>query len=302
MKERSIGSIGELCKHKDKGGMGFRDIHAFNLAMLAKQAWRLIQGRPSLFVRVYKARYFPNSSFMDVDLGANPSFVWCSLLEARDLIRAGMAWIVGDGQSIRATDHRWLTHPPLFRPDANTNMKVADSIDHRTRQWNGPLLHTTFLQSTTEDIQRIKIGEEGVRDKLRWKENKNGCFSVRTAYRVALRLKQTENVEHSTAREDKKFWNKMWKLPVPPKVRNFMRRACSDILPTSANLCRMRVLVDPSCTICRQHDETVAHVLWECSLARNVWAMVKGKFQKCNSKAQNFYTLARQMEEKLPKK
>ena len=101
---------GKLCKPKDKGGMGFRDIHAFNLAMLAKQSWRLIQGGPSLFVRVYKARYFPNNSFMDADLGANPSFVWRSLLEARDLIRAGTAWIVGDGQSISVTDHRWLTH------------------------------------------------------------------------------------------------------------------------------------------------------------------------------------------------
>ena len=60
--------------------------------------------------------------------------------------------------------------------------------------------------------------------------------------------------------------------------------------------------MDPSCTICRQHDETVAHVLWECSLARNVWAMVRGKLQKFNSEAQNFYTLAQQMEEKLLKK
>ena len=33
-----------------------------------------------------------------------------------------------------------------------------------------------------------------------------------------------------------------------------------------------------------------------------MWAMVKGKLQKCNSEARNFYTLARQMEEKLPKK
>ena len=144
-----------------------------------------------------------------------------------------------------------MVNPPLFRPDANTNMKVADSIDHRTRQWNGPLLHTTFLQSTTEDIQRIKIGEEGVQDKLHWKENKNGCFSVRIAYRVALQLQQIENVEHSTAREDKKFWNKMWKLLVHPKVRNFIWRACFDILLTSANLCRRRVPVDPSYTICR---------------------------------------------------
>ena len=65
----------KLCNSKDRGGMGFRDIHAFNIAMLAKQARRLIQGSLSLFFRVYKARYFPNCSFMEAEMGNNPSFV-----------------------------------------------------------------------------------------------------------------------------------------------------------------------------------------------------------------------------------
>lgn len=59
----------KLCNSKDRGGMGFRDIQAFNLALLAKQTWRLIHNNHSLFFHVYKARYFPNCSFMDAVLG-----------------------------------------------------------------------------------------------------------------------------------------------------------------------------------------------------------------------------------------
>ena len=78
--------------------MGFRHIHAFNLAMLEKQAWRLIHKTHSLFYRVYKARYFPSFSLMEAKLGINLSFVWRSVLQAREVIKEGSAWQVGNGQ------------------------------------------------------------------------------------------------------------------------------------------------------------------------------------------------------------
>ena len=68
--------------------------------MLAKQAWRVIHNNQSLFYRVYKVRYFPNCSFMLAVLGLNPSFVWRSLLAARDVIREGSTLRVGYGQNI----------------------------------------------------------------------------------------------------------------------------------------------------------------------------------------------------------
>ena len=64
-----------LCNPKNLGGMGFCDLHAFNLAMLAKQAWRMLHHIKSLFYWIYKARYFPDKLFLEAEIGHNPSHV-----------------------------------------------------------------------------------------------------------------------------------------------------------------------------------------------------------------------------------
>ena len=47
---------------KCKGGLGFKDFTLMNLALLAKQAWRIINNPNSLWVRFSKAVYFPTST------------------------------------------------------------------------------------------------------------------------------------------------------------------------------------------------------------------------------------------------
>lgn len=102
--------------------MGFCDIFAFNLAMLAKQAWRLIHNNQLLFYMVYKARYFSNYSFITAVLGSNPSFVWRSLLATWDVIREGSTWKVGEGRSIGVTSHKWLATRSVFLHEPNEQM------------------------------------------------------------------------------------------------------------------------------------------------------------------------------------
>lgn len=79
-----------LCKHKNMGGMGFRNLRDFNFAMLGKQGWRLMTQPLSLAAQMFKARYFPHGSFLTAQLGTNPSFVWRSIWEAQSFLRKGV--------------------------------------------------------------------------------------------------------------------------------------------------------------------------------------------------------------------
>ena len=147
----------KLCTHKKKGGMGFRDVSVFNLVMLAKQAWMLIHNNQSLFCRVYKARYFLNCSFMLAELRPNPSFVWRPLLAARDVIREGSTWRVGDGRNFGVLSHKWLQNEPVFLNELDDQMRVSDLINPDTRQWDRGKLVATFTQSTCAEILALPL-------------------------------------------------------------------------------------------------------------------------------------------------
>jgi hypothetical protein len=62
-----------LSVHKSHGGMGFKDLTAFNLSMLGKQGWKLQTDNDSHVSRIFKARYFPHGTYLTASLGHNPT-------------------------------------------------------------------------------------------------------------------------------------------------------------------------------------------------------------------------------------
>ena len=72
--------------------MGFRELRKFNDALLGKQVWRLLTDTNSLLYRVFKAKFFPHSSILEVDSKIKGSYAWQSILKARDVIKNGIVW------------------------------------------------------------------------------------------------------------------------------------------------------------------------------------------------------------------
>lgn len=90
-----------LCDVKEVGGLGFKNLTDFNVAMLAKQAWRLVNNTNPLVSQLMKAKYYPKTDFLNASLGANPSYVWRSILESQAVVRQGCRRRIGDGKDTR---------------------------------------------------------------------------------------------------------------------------------------------------------------------------------------------------------
>ena len=93
MREKYIGRIGAFCLGQNmKGGIGFRDLRFLNLAMLAKQGWRLLHDRSSLLFQCFKARYFPRCNFLEAVESLNCSYAWKSMVAALPILKSGCRW------------------------------------------------------------------------------------------------------------------------------------------------------------------------------------------------------------------
>lgn len=126
-----------LCIPKCEGRLGFRNIFAFNLGMLAKQGWKLLIEPNSLISKVLKAKYYPNVSFMDAPIQLNVSYTWNSICAARKVVDLGSYWLVGRGQSIRIWEDPWIPTTSTFRPfspklEGCSLMTVDELVDKNT--------------------------------------------------------------------------------------------------------------------------------------------------------------------------
>ncbi|KAG7941775.1 hypothetical protein I3843_16G063500 [Carya illinoinensis] len=279
---------------KSGGGLGFRNFENFNLAMLTKQGWRLLQNRTSLVAQVLSSKYFPDGAMLKAKLGNNPSLIW-SIMAAKPLLEEGLIWRIGNGCSTKLWHDRWLPSPTSFKIQSRINTlegeaKVAEIIEQDTKTWNLHLIKEIFTEEEVKKIQRIPLSVCNSEDKIIRRYTANGIFLVKSAYHLMNEMQQ-ENKGRTNCGKTAEKWGKLWELKVPNAEKLFLWKASNNFLPTKQNLFKKKVVEDPSCPMCSQQVESIEHALWECKAARDVWGMCSRKLQKSYISNQTFKEL-----------
>lgn len=131
------------------GGLAFKDIETFNLRLLARQAWRILQEPSSLSARVLKAVYFPDANFLSTSLGSSSSRIWKAIIDGKDVLNQGLIRRIGTGEYTYVWRMNWLSRDGLMRPvSCISNMppeKVSEPIDPVTKTWDLQVLISHFI-------------------------------------------------------------------------------------------------------------------------------------------------------------
>jgi hypothetical protein len=226
--------------------------------------------------------------------------VWCSIWNAKFLLNEGMVWRVGNGRSIKIWGDKWLPSPTTYAIQSSiyrldSEAKVCDVIDLDLQWWNIPLMREVFREEEEEKICSMAICPCTQQDQTIWVGNKNGDFSVRSAYHLAHDLNSREASGCSYTDSLTPLWKHIWLINVLRVVKLFLWQACNNILPTKENLFKKKITDDPLCLVCCMEVEVevemVGHALWSCLAVRDVWLECNVSIQKSCSAEEGFTTI-----------
>jgi len=274
----------DICKQKEDGGFGIRDIRKFNYALLAKWKWRTISGHEGRWNEVLNSKYGLDASFGHVPVKLQ-SWWWRDLVNVckegggEGWFLEQVGWNLGSGDKVRFWEDVWVgnstlktLYPRLYSLSLNQGQKVEEVGVWDDLEWRWTLNWRRSRFEWESDLE-YELGNliSGVRvrkdveDTLLWKSSKDGMFSVSAAYEC---LSKPERVPK------KEVYTLLWKVKTFPNVMLLVWRVLLVRIPTRLSLRSRGVVMNSTmCALCLSVEESSQHLFLECKHAWRVWSM-----------------------------
>ncbi|CAN1836022.1 Putative ribonuclease H protein At1g65750 [Linum perenne] len=146
-------------------------------------------------------------------------------------------------------------------------MKIVWGLISRPTELWAKVLVSKYLKTTDHGFTLARKSMSPPKDRLGkdalvWGLEPNGLFSVRSAY-----LMITDNAE---APSDS-MWRYIWDWKGPNRIKHFLWLASHRKLLTNEERGKRHLTTQVLCHRCSFHNESISHVIYECSFAMQVW-------------------------------
>lgn len=104
---------------------------------------------------VLKGKYSPCTSLCDAKTPPNSSYTWRSILSAREIIKEGSTWVIGNGQNVRFWKEAWLPTLPggrLLSPPPSSESGRSYVSEWRTDDGQAWDVQAMYEHLTTTEI------------------------------------------------------------------------------------------------------------------------------------------------------
>ncbi|KAL4282980.1 hypothetical protein GQ457_16G018030 [Hibiscus cannabinus] len=157
----------DLYLPKAAGGIGFKDLHLFNIALLGKQIWRLLSVQGSLLYRTLRAKYFPDGDLLSASAPTRSSFAWKGLHRAMLRLRDGFFWTLGIDSQVRLFRDRLggFSHVTLvggYVDREEIPLHCREFMVPRQARWDHSKLLAHLSPGDVDSILEVPISQSGL--------------------------------------------------------------------------------------------------------------------------------------------
>ncbi|GKV11786.1 hypothetical protein SLEP1_g23006 [Rubroshorea leprosula] len=253
-----------VCRKKECGGLGVKDLRKFNMALLGKWWGRLAKGEDGLWSKVMSSKYGENGGhWLDWD-GFTEGF----RIKVGEGKRVSFWWDEWCGESYLANKFPRLYILCTGKDEECFQMGRALN---GTWRWNLTWRRTLhqWEDETAKELQnmieKVRISP-GSADNWEWIHSPDGEYSTATAYALLTNQRREE--------EEAEIYKRIWNPNIPSKVAAFNWKVLLDRIPTKLNLLKRGVIKEEEerkCVLCEEEKEDSSHLFLNCKIVKWLW-------------------------------
>nr|GEW28659.1 RNA-directed DNA polymerase, eukaryota, reverse transcriptase zinc-binding domain protein [Tanacetum cinerariifolium] len=167
-----------VCKPKNQGGLGIKDLGVWNEVLMVKHLWNVAVKKDTLWVKWIYMEKLKGKSIWKAQHDSQSSVGWKNIMSLRDKVRKHIRRKLGNGKSVNVWHDRWCSVSPL-----SDFITTRDMYDARLRnectvkevihegRWKWPAEWSNDVMKF--DQLQVPMLREDMEDKAVWK-SENG--------------------------------------------------------------------------------------------------------------------------------